>query len=40
MELIGAFYIGFKVVVDFLYGGELVLDGGNIDYILETVYLL
>lgn len=40
VELIGVLYIGFKVVVDFLYGGELVLDGGNIDYVLEMVYLL
>nr|XP_019833689.1 PREDICTED: kelch-like protein 36 [Bos indicus] len=40
VELIGASYIGLKAVVDFLYGGELVLDGGNIDYVLETAHLL
>ncbi|EPY81794.1 kelch-like protein 36 isoform 1 [Camelus ferus] len=40
VELIGASYIGLKAVVDFLYGGELALDGGNIDYILETAHLL
>lgn len=27
-------------MVDFLYGGELALDGGNIDYVLETAHLL
>ncbi|XP_004280133.1 kelch-like protein 36 isoform X2 [Orcinus orca] len=40
VELIGASYVGLKAVVDFLYGGELVLDGGNIDYVLETAHLL
>uniref|UniRef100_A0ABI7WM09 Kelch-like protein 36 n=1 Tax=Felis catus TaxID=9685 RepID=A0ABI7WM09_FELCA len=40
VELVGASYIGLKAVVDFLYGGELALDGGNIDYILETAHLL
>ncbi|KAL0612657.1 LOW QUALITY PROTEIN: Kelch-like protein 36 [Plecturocebus cupreus] len=40
VELIGASYIGLKAMVDFLYSGELVLDGGNIDYILETAHLL
>ncbi|KAG8513143.1 Kelch-like protein 36 [Galemys pyrenaicus] len=40
VELIGASYIGLKAVVDFLYGGELALDGGNIDYVLETAHLL
>ncbi|XP_049720479.1 kelch-like protein 36 isoform X1 [Elephas maximus indicus] len=40
VELIGASYIGLKAVVDFLYSGELALDGGNIDYILETAHLL
>uniref|UniRef100_UPI00063CF0AC uncharacterized protein LOC101384504 n=1 Tax=Odobenus rosmarus divergens TaxID=9708 RepID=UPI00063CF0AC len=40
VELVGASYVGLKAVVDFLYGGELALDGGNIDYILETAHLL
>ncbi|XP_071065142.1 kelch-like protein 36 isoform X2 [Dasypus novemcinctus] len=40
VELVGASSVGLKAVVDFLYGGELALDGGNIDYILETAHLL
>lgn len=40
VELVGASYIGLKAVVDFLYSGELPLDGGNIDYVLETAHLL
>ncbi|XP_045149648.1 kelch-like protein 36 isoform X2 [Echinops telfairi] len=40
VELVGASYVGLKAVVDFLYGGELALDGGNIDYVLETAHLL
>ncbi|XP_062317185.1 kelch-like protein 36 [Osmerus eperlanus] len=40
VELVGASYIGLKAVVDFLYSGELLLDGGNIDYVLETAHLL
>lgn len=33
-------YIGLTAVVDFLYSGELPLDGGNIDYVLEAAHLL
>lgn len=40
VELVGASYVGVKAVVDFLYSGELPLDGGNIDYVLETAHLL
>ncbi|XP_038610712.1 kelch-like protein 36 [Tachyglossus aculeatus] len=40
VELIGTSYVGLKAAVDFLYGGELPLDGGNIDYVLETAHLL
>ncbi|XP_066541267.1 kelch-like protein 36 [Hoplias malabaricus] len=40
VELVGASYLGVKAVVDFLYSGELPLDGGNIDYVLETAHLL
>ncbi|KAM9302428.1 kelch-like protein 36 isoform 1-T2 [Gastrophryne carolinensis] len=40
VELVGASYVGLKAVVDFLYGSELTLDGGNIDYVLETAHLL
>lgn len=40
VELFGASYLGLKAIVDFLYGCELSLDGGNIDYILETAHLL
>lgn len=40
VELVGVSYIGLMAVVDFLYSGELLLDGGNIDYVLETAHLL
>ncbi|KAM6946110.1 LOW QUALITY PROTEIN: kelch-like protein 36 [Aplochiton taeniatus] len=40
VEMVGASYIGLNAVVDFLYSGELPLDGGNIDYVLETAHLL
>ncbi|XP_026865476.2 kelch-like protein 36 [Electrophorus electricus] len=40
VELVGASYVGVKAVVDFLYSGELPLDGGNIDSVLETAHLL
>ncbi|XP_028666002.1 kelch-like protein 36 [Erpetoichthys calabaricus] len=40
VELVGASYIGLKAVIDFLYSSELPLDGGNIDYVLETAHLL
>ncbi|MGH0123688.1 UNVERIFIED_CONTAM: hypothetical protein FKN15_028919 [Acipenser sinensis] len=40
VELVGASYIGLKAVIDFLYSSELPLDGGNIDYVLETAQLL
>ncbi|GAA6224628.1 kelch-like protein 36 [Lates japonicus] len=40
VELVGMSYIGLTAVVDFLYSGELQLDGGNIDYVLEAAHLL
>lgn len=40
VELVGLSYIGLSAVVDFLYSGELPLDGGNIDYVLEAAHLL
>uniref|UniRef100_A0A8C5QLL1 Kelch-like protein 36 n=1 Tax=Leptobrachium leishanense TaxID=445787 RepID=A0A8C5QLL1_9ANUR len=40
VELVGASYIGLKAVIDFLYNCDLTLDGGNIDYVLETAHLL
>lgn len=40
MELVGLSYIGLNAVVDFLYSGELLLDGGNIVYVLEAAHLL
>ncbi|XP_029993277.1 kelch-like protein 36 [Sphaeramia orbicularis] len=40
VELVGMSYIGLKAVVDFLYSGELPLDGGNIDFVLEAAHLL
>lgn len=40
VELVGMSYVGLKAVVDFLYSGQLPLDGGNIDYVLEAAHLL
>ncbi|XP_035013146.2 kelch-like protein 36 [Hippoglossus stenolepis] len=40
VELVGLSCIGLKAVVDFLYTGELPLDGGNIDSVLEAAHLL
>ncbi|XP_035520469.1 kelch-like protein 36 isoform X1 [Morone saxatilis] len=40
VQLVGMSYIGLTAVVDFLYSGELPLDGGNIDYVLEAAHLL
>ncbi|XP_042352552.1 kelch-like protein 36 isoform X2 [Plectropomus leopardus] len=40
VELVGMSSIGLNAVVDFLYSGELPLDGGNIDYVLEAAHLL
>ncbi|KAL0968218.1 hypothetical protein UPYG_G00263950 [Umbra pygmaea] len=40
VELLGASYIGLKAVLDFVYSGELPLDGENIDCVLETAHLL
>lgn len=40
VELVGMSFIGLKAVVDFVYSGELPLDGGNIDYVLEAAHLL
>lgn len=33
-------HIGLNTVVNFLYSGELPLDGGNIDYVLEAAHFL
>lgn len=40
VELVGTSFLGLKAVVDFLYSGELLLDGGNIDGVLEAAHLL
>lgn len=40
VELFGMSHIGLNAVVDFLYSGELPLDGDNIDYVLEAAHLL
>ncbi|KAM4553956.1 kelch-like protein 36 isoform 1-T1 [Fundulus diaphanus] len=40
VELRGLSYGGLKGVVDFLYSGELLLDGGNIHGVLEAAHLL
>ncbi|XP_033942989.1 kelch-like protein 36 isoform X2 [Pseudochaenichthys georgianus] len=40
VELVGMSYIGLKAVVDFLYSGELLLDGENIESVLEAAHLL
>ena len=36
----GTSYGGLKAVVDFMYSGELPLNGGNINDVLETAHLL
>lgn len=40
VELGGVSFIGLEAVLDFLYRGELLLDGGNINYVLEAAHLL
>lgn len=40
VKLGGMSYIGLSTVVNFLYSGELPLDGGNIDYVLEAAHFL
>ncbi|XP_034390954.1 kelch-like protein 36 [Cyclopterus lumpus] len=40
VELVGMSCIGLNAVVDFLYSGELPLDGGNIEHVLEAAHLL
>lgn len=40
VKLGGMSYIGLNSVVNFLYSGELPLDGGNIDYVLEAAHFL
>lgn len=40
VELVGMSHVGLKAVVDFLYSGELLLDGGTIDCVLEAAHLL
>ncbi|XP_076126182.1 kelch-like protein 36 [Alosa pseudoharengus] len=40
VELVGASYEGLRALVDFLYSGELLLDDGNIEHVLETAHLL
>ncbi|KAJ7311876.1 hypothetical protein JRQ81_006191 [Phrynocephalus forsythii] len=40
VELFGSSYLGLRAVMDFLYGGDLSLDSGNIEDILETAHLL
>lgn len=40
VKLGGVSYIGLNTVVNFLYSGELPLDGGNIDYVLEAAHFL
>nr|XP_057932341.1 kelch-like protein 36 [Doryrhamphus excisus]XP_057932342.1 kelch-like protein 36 [Doryrhamphus excisus]XP_057932344.1 kelch-like protein 36 [Doryrhamphus excisus] len=40
VELLGLSYVGLKAVLDFLYSGELPLDGGNVDSVLEAAHLL
>lgn len=38
--MVGASYEGLRALVDFLYSGELLLDDGNIEHVLETAHLL
>ncbi|XP_047452679.1 kelch-like protein 36 [Mugil cephalus] len=40
VELVGVSFIGLKAVLDFLYSGEMPLDGGNIYDVLEAAHLL
>ncbi|KAK0132239.1 Kelch-like protein 36 [Merluccius polli] len=40
VELVGTSYSGLKAVVDFMYSGELPLNSGNINHVLETAHLL
>ncbi|KAM4734037.1 kelch-like protein 36 isoform 2-T2 [Anableps anableps] len=40
VELLGVSCVGLAAVLDFLYSGELRLDGGNIEYVLEAAHLL
>lgn len=40
VKLGGMSFIGLSTVVNFLYSGELPLDGGNIDYVLEAAHFL
>lgn len=40
VELVGTSYEGLRALVDFLYSGELLLDDGNIEHVLETAHLL
>ncbi|CAN9498679.1 unnamed protein product [Ophioblennius macclurei] len=40
VEMGGVSFEGLKAVVDFLYSGELQLDGGNISGVLEAAHLL
>lgn len=40
VELVGMSYVGLKAVVDFMYSGELSLDGGNLDFVLKAAHLL
>lgn len=38
--LVGVSHMGLRALVDFLYSGELLLDAGNIERVLETAHLL
>ncbi|TNN26694.1 Kelch-like protein 36 [Liparis tanakae] len=40
VQLLGMSPLGLKAVLDFLYSGELPLDGGNVQQVLEAAHLL
>ncbi|XP_053742084.1 kelch-like protein 36 isoform X1 [Synchiropus splendidus] len=40
IQLVGVSSLGLQAVVDFFYSGQLLLDGGNIDLVLQAAHLL
>ncbi|XP_007540355.1 kelch-like protein 36 isoform X1 [Poecilia formosa] len=40
VQIVGVSSVGLEAVLDFLYSGQLQLDGGNVDDVLEAAHLL
>ncbi|PWA22131.1 hypothetical protein CCH79_00020158 [Gambusia affinis] len=40
VQLVGVSSVGLEAVLDFLYSGQLQLDGGNVEDVLEAAHLL